>query len=222
MMTVREFSRTEGLSNFVYKRDGMTNWQLSPDFTQINWNGLTAFNYGSQMGGPGTGIASFLDGSSLIMPPPSMLVTYRAKPDRCPLCLPGQHLSKDVDFDLNGRLRMLSGTDKVRQLVFKAILTEIGANEILPDYGSTLSASIGQKFDTLMQMRLYSGAQQAIQFLVNEQQTQPVLPLNETILNVSNVGVVQDSVDPRVIEIAMEVQVADFTKVSINFNLVTS
>lgn len=215
MVSVREFSRTEGLSNFVYRRDGFSNWQLSPDFSQVNWNS-------QGLGGPGTGVSAFLDGSTMIVPAPDMLVSYRTKPNLCPLCLGSKNLSKDVDFDLHGRLRTLSGTDKVRQLVFKAILTEIGANEVLPDYGSTLSASIGDKFDTLMQMRLYNGVQQAAQFLVNEQQFQSALPLDETILSVSNVGVAQDLTDPRVIRITMEVQVADFSKVGINFSLVTS
>lgn len=215
LITIREFSETEGLSSFVYRRDGFTNWQLSGDFAQINWNS-------AGLGGPGTGVAAFLDGSTMAVPAPDMMVSYRTKPEKCPLCLGGQGLTKDIDFDLHGRLRVLTGNDKVRHLVFKAVLTEVGANEILPDYGSTLSASIGQKFDTLLQMRLYNGVQQSVQFLLNEQQSQPALPLPETIVSVSNVTVTQSTVDPRVALISMQVMVADFSKVTVSFNLVTS
>lgn len=79
-MSVREFARTEGLSDYIYKRDGFTNWNLSTDKTQINWNHMG-------MGGPGTGVSGFLDGSCLIHTPPVMLVSYRADEDECPLCL---------------------------------------------------------------------------------------------------------------------------------------
>jgi hypothetical protein len=222
MITAREFSATEGLSNFSYKTNGFTNWRLLSDNITIQWNGLTSGTLGSVLGGPGSGIASFLDGSTLITPPPQMIVSFRTIPTRCPLCLNQQNLSKDIDFDLQGRLRILTGNDKVRQLVFKALLTELGSNQLLPDYGSTVSASIGQKFDVYSQLQLYNSVQQAVQFLIGEQANNPNLPLNETILGVQNVGVNQDYGDPRVIRITMDVQVGDFTTTSINFNLVTS
>lgn len=215
MVTVREFSRTEGLSEFIYRRDGFSNWELSADFKQVNWNS-------AGLGGPGTGVAGFLDGSSLVQPPQEMLVTYRTVAERCPLCLNVASLSKDVDFDTHGRLRTLEGTDKVRQQVFKALLTELGSNEVVAEYGSTLSASIGEKFDDLTRMRIYSAAQAAVDFLRVEQLSQPDLPLDETILAVSNMSVTQNRADPRAVDVFIEVQVGDFTKVPVKFNLVTS
>lgn len=74
-VTVREFSKTEGLSNFVYSRDGFTNWTLSADNTYLNW------------GAPQAGMAGFLEAASMILPQPTMLVSYRAHPDFCPLCI---------------------------------------------------------------------------------------------------------------------------------------
>lgn len=222
-ISVREFSRTEGLSNYFYSRDGFTNWILSNDFSQINWNGLTAANFGSQFGGPGTGIAGFVDGASFVSPPQTMVVTYRTTQLKCPLCEDSGDLAltKDTEFDLHGRLRVLEGHDKVRQLIYKALLTETGSNQVIPDYGSTLSAVIGEKFDTLAEFRIYNSVQQAIQFLIDEQANRPDLPLEETILSVSNVNVSQDFTDPRIIRVTLDVQVADFTNVNVSFNLIS-
>lgn len=215
LITIREFSDTEGLSNYLYSRDGFSNWQLSTDKTQINWNS-------KGLGGPGTGVSGFLDGTSFILPTPAMLISYRTPAASCPLCQNSTGLSRDIEFDLHGKLRTVDGSDKVRHLVFKTLLTTLGTNEVLPDYGSTLTAAIGEKFDTLMQFRIYNSVQQAVQFLITEQQNQPTLPLNETLLGVSKVSVVQDQNDPRIIRVMMEVRVGDFTTVNINYNLVTA
>lgn len=220
-VTIREFSITEGMSDFKYSRDGFTNWSLSSDGRQINWNRVTAKNGGSSLGGPGTGIAAFLDGTTFIEPSPTMLVSYRANADLCPRCIKPLHLTKDIDFDPRGGLQTLTGTSKVKQQIFKALLTELGTNTVAPSYGSSISGNIGQKFDSFAEYQIYSSVMQAVQFLVDQQITQPLLPLDETILGVQSIGVVQDATDPRIIRIMINVKVATLDVVDVNFSMLT-
>lgn len=210
-ITVREFGATEGLSNYIYARDGFSNWNLSTDGRQINYNTL----------GLGAGASSFLDGATVITPEPVMLVSYRAHKDQCPMCDHTLGLTKDVEFNLYGQLSKVEGNDKVRQLIFKALLTELGANEVQTDYGSTISLSIGQKYDSFTEFRLHNSIEQAVRFLINEQQTQVGLPLEETILNVSRVSLAQDANDPRIVRVQIEIQTGDFKKVDVTFGMLT-
>lgn len=77
-MQVREFSATEGLSNFIYSQSGMTNWNLdSTNYRILHWNTL----------GINQGTASFLDGSTFINPQPLMLIDYRTIISECPRCV---------------------------------------------------------------------------------------------------------------------------------------
>lgn len=209
-IVIREFSATEGLSNFVYIRDGFTNWNLSTDKTQINWNTL----------GMAGGVSGFVDASSHISPTQQYLVNYRVHPDLCPICFNNLGLAKDIDFNLNGSLLEVTGTNKVKQLIFKALLTELESNSVLPNYGSTISASIGQKYDVMTEFRLHNSIERAVRFLIDEQQNQVNLPLDETILNVSSIRLAQDVFDPRIIRVTVEIQVADFTRTQIGFSLV--
>ena len=212
----RELSRTEGLSEFIFDRDGFTNWALSGDFRQINWNS-------SGLGGPGTGVASFLDGATFCLPKPIMLVSYRTLAPTCPLCQNNERqLVKDVNFDAYGQLETISGHDKIKHLVLKALLTTVGSNDVVTDYGSLLSKLIGEKFDAYAEFRIHNSVERAVQFLMEEQLNQPALALDETIVRVSKISVTRDSVDPRVILIQIDVQTADFEKVPVTFSIVNS
>ena len=131
-------------------------------------------------------------------------------------------LTKDVDFGVHGRLHAVSGKDKVKQIIFKALLTRLGSNTLIPGYGSTLSAVIGQKFDALAEFTLFGAVQSSVQFLIREQQGTPGLPLNETITTVSRVAVARDVNDPRIIRVTLEVRTASFDTVPILFQIVSA
>lgn len=211
-VSVREFSKTESMNDFIYARDGFTNWTLSTDNRQINWN---------TQGIGVSGSASFLDGTSFILPQPTWILDYRTTINNCPLCTPALPVSKDIEFDPYGQIRTVSGTDKVKQQLFKALLTYLGSNSIIPDYGSTLSDGIGQKFDSFTEYSIYSSVMQAIQFLINEQANQSNLPLNETILSASSIGAVQDLADPRILKITINVKLGDFSITTVSFGMIT-
>ena len=217
-MQVREFSATEGLSQFIYSRDGFTNWRFDPSQNKMVWN-----YYG--FGGPGTGIASFVDGSSQVLPAPQLLVTYPSSAGQCPRCFEGlnkQFLTRDLQINSKGELSEVSGPNRVRQAILKALFTRVGSNPVLPGYGSSLNTLIGQKYDTLAEFRLYDSIQQSIQFLIQEQANQFNVPLNETIIAISSIKVHQNQKDPREILVQIGVQTADLKEVGVQMALTNS
>ncbi len=215
---VREFSATEGLTNYLYSVNGLTNWALSGDGRQINFNTLG-------LGGPGTGVASFVDGATNINPTPIYLATYKTLDTECPLHdAAGDNFSpiqKDVNINEQGRIDTLIGKDKVRQAVLKALLTTSGNNTFHPTFGSLLSNAIGQKFDLFTQFNLQQSIQDAVDFLVQQQQLDPTIPLNETIFRVSSVDLSVDKDDPRTIKVALKILTGSYEEVPITFAILT-
>lgn len=211
LMAVREFGQTEGMTNFIYTLNGFTNWNLLPDNRTIQFNSL----------GLGSGTASFLDGSTMINPMPLMLASYIATAEACPKHLAGANVMNDVAFDVGGRLREVSGINKVRQQVVKAILTQVGENRYHPDYGSTAAELIGQKFDIFAQLKLQQTIQNAVQTLILAQQALPNLPLDETILRISNMQVSQSQADPRTLNVLLKIQTGTYDEAVVSLPIVT-
>lgn len=131
-------------------------------------------------------------------------------------------ITKDINFDLNGKLELVTASDKIKQAIIKALQTEIGANSLISDYGSSLSSIIGQKFDALAEFKIYNSIQQAVRFLINEQQLQNNLTLEETILAILKVGIVQDSSDPRIIRVTIDIRTGDFQRVKVGLGIINT
>lgn len=210
-MVLREFGATEGMTNFIYTLNGFTNWNLLSDRKTVQFNTL----------GLGTGAAAFLDGSTLINPAPLFLASYTATADTCPKHLAGVNIMNDLAFDSGGRLRQVTGLDKVRQQVVKAILTALGANQFHPDYGSTAQELIGQKFDIFAQLKLQQTIQGAVQGLIAEQQSIVNLPLDETITRISNLQVSQASSDPRTLNVLIKIQTGTYEEAAVSLPILT-
>lgn len=224
-LQIREFASTNSLTNYLYTINGFTNWTSSVDGRQINFNT-------SGLGGPGTGVASFADGSTLINPQRIYLATYLTLPQNCPMhnevALPvaGQPTSsipvqKDINITPQGGFALVTGHERVRQAVLKALQTLRGDNTFYPTYGSTVSGIIGQKFNLFSQFSLQQSITNTVNFLILQQQLNPTIPLAETILKVASVNVSQDPVDPRTIQIVIQIVVGDFTTVPIIFGILT-
>lgn len=215
---VREFATTNGLTDYYYVVNGFSNWSLSTDGRQINFNSLG-------LGGSNTGVASFADGSSLIIPQRIYLATYLALPTTCPLHVnPGpaeSPIQKDVNINEQGRFDVVTGRDKVRQSVLKALLTITGSNQFHTTYGSLLSNIVGQKFDIFTQFNLQQSIQDAVEFLIAQQQQQISIPLAELILRVSSVDVQQDPTDPRTIQVVIKILTGAYQEVPISFVIIT-
>lgn len=216
---IREFSETNGLTNYLYLLNGMTNWSLSSDGRQINFNSLG-------LGGGGTGAASFVDGSTMIQPPKVYMATYYALDTSCPLHGPvGRNQSpiqKDIHINNQGRFSVVTGKDKVRQMVLKALLTVLGANTFRNEYGSWISNMVGQKFSLLTQFNVQQSVQDTVDLLIQQQQLQPYIPLDETILRVSSLSIVMDETsDPkrRIMQVSLVVMVGTYEEVDITFGV---
>lgn len=216
-MQIREFATTNSLTNYSYPINGFTNWSLSGDQRQINFNTLG-------LGGPGSGVASFADGATLL-PTKIYLATYLTITELCPLhdIINSQYapIQKDINVTPQGRLDTSIGSDKVREEVLKALLTLQGANQFQPSYGSLLSSSIGQKFTVLTQFNLQQSIQSAIDFLIQQQQAQPTIPLTEVILRLNSVTMQEDPTDPRTIRIVISILTGTYTNVTVTFGIVT-
>lgn len=212
---VREFASTNSLTNYTYTINGFTNWSISSDGRQINFNTL----------GLSAGAASFADGSTMIDPQRVYMMTYLATQDTCPLHQTPRVGYSPIQLDINineqGRFDVVTGREKVRQMVLKALLTVVGSNVFYPAYGSLTSNMIGQRFDLFTQFNLQSSVQDAIDFLIQQQQLQPIIPQAELILRVSSVDVQQDEQDPRVIRVAIKVLTGLYEEVPVAFGVVT-
>lgn len=215
---IREFATTNSLTNYSYTINGFTNWALSADGRQINFNSLG-------LGGPGTGVASFADGSSLINPVMTFLITYLTLDSSCPLHETANSQSSPIQRDINintqGRFDIVTSTAKVRQEVLKAIRTYLNANKFHAGYGSLLSNLIGSKFDIFAQFQLQRSIQDAVDFLIQQQQLLVNLPIDETIFRVSTVDVNQDTTDPRTIKVVIKVLTGSYQEVTITFGMLT-
>lgn len=213
---IREFATTNSLTNYSYTINGFTNWSLSSNGRQINFNSLG-------LGGPGTGVASFADGSSLINPAQLFLITYLTLDTQCPLHETANSQSSPIQKDINineqGRFDVVTSTSKVRQEVLKAIRTYLNSNKFHAGYGSLLSNLIGQKFDIYAQFQLQQSIQDAVDFLIQQQQLLVSLPLDETIFRVSTVDVVGDQTDPRTIKVVIKVLTGTYQEVTVTFGV---
>ena len=223
-MEVREFNSTDGLTTYSYAVNGFTNWAISTDGRQINFNTL---------GIGGVGSASFADGSTQLVPHPLYMASYQTLPQSCPLHnetvlppLPGQPRSsvpvqKDINITPQGGFDTVTGHNKVRQSVLKALTTAKGDNANYANYGSTISSIIGRKFDLFAQFTLQNSVQSTINFLIQQQQQQIAIPLAETILKVSSVNLSVDPTDPRTVNVNIIILVGDYTNLTVTLNLLT-
>lgn len=209
VIQIREWGKTEGLTNYNYNIDGMTNWSLDSGGIKINFNTLG-------IGSPGS--ASFVDGSTLIYPVEQYLTTYRTLRDNCPKC-GGTDYSKDIYFNEYGRIEIVSGSTKLVQYIRKAIMTEIGSNEFFENYGSTLSEIIGRKFTVASQANLQKSVYDAVNHLIEIQKEVLDLTPEESILKIKSIDILQDNIDPRALRVHIAILNTLYKESSVVFSL---
>lgn len=214
---IREFAETDGITGYSYTINGFTNWALSPDGRQINFNSLG-------LGGGGTGVASFADGATLIIPSKVYVSTYYTLDTICPLHdLPGPQSSpiqKDININESGQLTTVTGKDKVRQAVMKALLTAVGSNKFNSTYGSWLSNVIGQKFDMYAQFTIQQSIQDAVDFLIQQQQQATTfIPQDERIFKVSSVNVSTSDTSPVTIRVSVNILTGSYENVEVSLGV---
>ncbi len=110
----------------------------------------------------------------------------------------------------NGLIQTVTDNDKLVQDIIKILLTDLGENKFHPNYGSKVGAlEIGSVPDQdLLKQDLTASAETAIRKLMQLQRTQAqkqFLTPGETIIDILDVSVDRDQIDPRLYNIFISV-----------------
>tara|TARA_A100001011_G_C14259991_1_gene821914 strand:+ start:868 stop:1299 length:432 start_codon:yes stop_codon:yes gene_type:complete len=132
----------------------------------------------------------------------------------------------DIKIDKTGEVSLVSSNSKLRQDIIKILLTETGDNKFHPDYGSQVgSLKIGSTSDArLVESDLNTSANKALRNLMSLQRAQSrrqQLSPGEVIVQVLDVSVTRDELDPRMYNIFVSVltQALDEVKSNITVRL---
>lgn len=133
----------------------------------------------------------------------------------------------DLSFDSQGRVDLVRDTNKLVQDVHKIIQTTRGYDPFDPRYGLTISTSaIGRpQSNPMLTSQVQAELQEQLDRLRKEQVAlsgRQVITAEETIKQIDNVTVEQDTTDPRQINITIElttqaqspITVQDFIRLS--------
>lgn len=205
-VVVSEFSATDGLTNFNASVDGITNFAFSNDNTQIIFG---TYPVDSGM--------NFPDPNLAYVPLKVYSCTYTTRLSDCPKCQ-RTRLVHDINFDQTKKLYTIQGREKVVQQILKILMTLPNAHLYDVNYSCTLSDLIGKKIDPYLAAKLQQSIQDAVQHLIELQNTQD-LPPNEQILSISSITAKKSSEDPRLIKIEVIVTTADYARVSTSVSL---
>lgn len=124
----------------------------------------------------------------------------------------------DVKINADGSMKTVSGNSKLRQDILKILLTGLGDNKFHPKYGSHIGAlQIGHYADNkLVSLDLEASARSAIKNLMSLQRSQSrrqTLNPGEIIVDILDISVARDEVDPRLYNIFLSVLTQDLTEV---------
>lgn len=125
----------------------------------------------------------------------------------------------------NGDLAVARGQQKLIQDVLKICLTEAGSNPLQPWYGSLVSKTlIGNAIQTDIIFTIAkSQLQSALDNLKNLQNLQVAsgqrTTPDEMIAMVKEIGIVRNSLDPRLISVKVSVITRAFGRVQASFNV---
>ena len=127
----------------------------------------------------------------------------------------------DIKIKADGTVNAVAGNSKLRQDIIKILLTELGDNKFHPRYGSHIgSLQIGHHADAkLVSLDLESSARNAIRILMSLQRSQSrrqALTPGERIVDVLDVSVARDDIDPRLYNIFVSVLTQELTEVRDN------
>ena len=124
----------------------------------------------------------------------------------------------DIKISVAGAVNTVSGNSKLRQDITKILLTELGDNKFHPKYGSYIGAlQIGHYADDkLISLDLESSARTSLRNLMSLQRAQgrrQGLTPGEVIVDVLDVTVARDEVDPRLYNIFVSVLTQELTEI---------
>ena len=124
----------------------------------------------------------------------------------------------DIKIEQSGTVGLVFGNSKLKQDIVKILLTDLGDNKFHPKYGSHVGAlQIGHYADSkLMSLDIETSARNALKNLMGLQRAQSrrqTLSPGEIIVDILNVTVSRDDVDPRLYNIFVSVLTQELTEV---------
>ena len=124
----------------------------------------------------------------------------------------------DIKINADGSMKTVTGNPKLRQDILKILLTSLGDNKFHPKYGSHIGAlQIGHYADNkLISLDLEASARTAVRNLMSLQRSQSrrqTLNPGEIIIDILDISVARDEVDPRLYNIFLSVLTQDLTEV---------
>lgn len=130
----------------------------------------------------------------------------------------------DIVFGQSGEVQVVTGNSKLKQDITKILLTELGDNKFHPGYGSYIGAlQIGSYADEkLVALDLESSARSALRNIMSLQRAQSkrqVLTPGEIIIDILNVSITRDNLDPRMYNIFISVLTQELTEVGSNITV---
>ena len=116
----------------------------------------------------------------------------------------------DIVLERDGSLKTVSENDKLRQDIVKILLTKLRENKYHPEYGSEVGLlKIGHVADQeLLEIDLQAYAEGSIRKLMarqREQAKRQVLNPGEVIVNINDISISRDTVDPRLYNIFISI-----------------
>ena len=125
----------------------------------------------------------------------------------------------DISLNKDGSITTVIGNDKLRQDILKILLTDLGSNKYHKRYGSYIGRlNIGDISDNmLISLDLERSAMNAVKNLMVLQRFQAKrqgLSPGEIIVDINNISVTRDDLDPRLYNVTVSVmtrEITDFT-----------
>ncbi len=127
----------------------------------------------------------------------------------------------DIAFDAQGRLELVRDTDKLTQDVLKILETTLGSDVFDQNYGVSVNQNtVGQVIaNNSIPAQVQAEIQGQLVKLQQEQQAlasvQVITPA-ERIQLINNVTVVRDSIEPRQLNISIQLTAQNTTPITIN------
>lgn len=125
----------------------------------------------------------------------------------------------DISLNRDGSITTVVGNNKLRQDILKILLTDLGSNKYHKRYGSYIGRlNIGDISDNmLISLDLERSAMNAVKNLMALQRFQAKrqgLSPGEIIVDINNISVTRDDLDPRLYNVTVSVmtrEITDFT-----------
>lgn len=157
---------------------------------------------------------NYPDINSDLVPANRYFVDYVVDPGACPICN-GKGVACDLQVNDLGRITMITGTEKLRQRVLKALLTQLGTQPYTPTFGSELDSLVGQPIvSDFSRMGINKTVSDCIYNLIKMQDAE--LPSSERIVKISDISIEYSAEKaPDIINVKVTVQNADGDEVAV-------